>query len=112
MILIKKIVKAALVFSAIAVTGCATTSLTQGGEKIRTLQPDEVTSCKELGKSQASVTATALGLARPIETLTKELNDIARNSAANMGGDTIVPLTIIKEGQQTFIVYKCINPNG
>jgi hypothetical protein len=29
-----------------------------------------------------------------------------------MGGDTIVPLTVIDKGTQTFVVYKCVNPDG
>jgi hypothetical protein len=37
---------------------------------------------------------------------------MARNSASRMGGDTIVPLTVIEAGQQTFVVYKCVNPDG
>lgn len=94
------------------VAGCAMVSLTSDGERIRVLNPAEVSSCRELGKTSTSVTATALGVPRPPETIAKELETIARNSAANMNGDTIVPLTVIKDGQQTFVVYKCVNPDG
>ena len=96
----------------LVISGCATIKLTTGGEKIRILTPDEVTSCKKLGKTNTSVTAKVLGIDRPIEALERELLTIARNSAASMGGDTIVPLTIIEDGQQTFEVYKCVNPKG
>ena len=58
------------------------------------------------------MTWMVLGVQRPIETITNELRVIARNSANRMGGDTIVPLTVIEEGQQTFVVYKCVNPDG
>ena len=91
---------------------CATVPLTEGGKKVRVLAPDEVSSCKELGKTNTSVTATALGMPRPPETIAMELASIGRNSASNMGGDTIVPLTVIAEGRQTFVIYKCINPEG
>ena len=94
------------------VAGCAMVKLTSGGEKIRVLNPGEVASCRDLGKTSTSVTATALGVPRPPETIAKELETIARNSASNMNGDTIVPLTVIKDGQQTFVVYKCVNPDG
>jgi len=53
-----------------------------------------------------------LGIPRPVETVSKELRLVARNSAARMGGDTIVPLTVIEKGEQTFEVYKCVNPDG
>ena len=97
---------------AMSVVGCATVSLSSGGEKIRVLGPDEISSCRELGKTNTSVTATALGVPRPPETIAIELESIGRNSASNMKGDTIVPLTVINEGKQTFIVYKCVNPDG
>ncbi len=103
----------------VAVTGltlllgsCATVKLTDGGSKIRVLAPSEVSSCRLVGKTNTSVTATALGVPRPLETIGSELATIARNSASNMGGDTIVPFTVITEGQQTFQVYKCVNPDG
>jgi hypothetical protein len=101
-----------LTIGSLFVTGCATIKLSENGEKVRVLAPAEVSTCKKLGKSNASVTAKALGISRPIETLTKELANIARNSAANMGGDTIVPLTVIEEGNQSFVVYKCVAPEG
>ena len=101
----------------IAATGlivgsCATIKLTTGGEKVRVLTPNEVSSCKKLGRTNTSVTDLVLGIKRPIETLERELAIIGRNSANNLGGDTIVPLTVIEGGKQSFIVYKCVDPEG
>ncbi len=93
-------------------SACTTLKLTDGGDKIRILAPDEVSSCRELGKTNTTITDSILGINRPAEALERELQIIARNSADNMGGDTIVPLTVINQGQQTFIVYKCIDPGG
>ena len=92
--------------------GCAGLKLSAGGEKVRVLDPAEVSSCRELGRTNTTTTWTIAGIPRPIETVGKELRIVARNSAANMGGDTIVPLTVIQEGAQTFLVYKCVNPDG
>ncbi len=91
---------------------CSTVNLSDGGDKIRMLTPSEVSTCRLLGMSNSSVTATALGVPRPAETIAKELATIARNSASNMGGDTIVPFTVVTEGQQSYQVYKCVNPDG
>ena len=101
-----------LAVASLVISGCATIKLTESGEKVRVLAPDEVSSCREIGKSNTSVTDVVLGVARPIEALQKELTMIGRNSAARMGGDTIVPLTVIQEGQQSFVVYKCIDPSN
>lgn len=108
----QKLYLAIITSFALLLSSCATVPLTEGGKKIRVLAPDEVSSCKKLGKSNTSVTATALGMDRPPETIAQELASIARNSASNMGGDTIVPLTVIAEGRQTFVIYKCIDPDG
>jgi hypothetical protein len=97
---------------ALLMSSCATVDLTTDGKKVRVLSPAEVSSCRELGKTNTSVTATALGVARPPETIKKELESIGRNSAANMGGDTVVPLTVIADGKQSFVVYKCVDPNS
>lgn len=91
---------------------CTTFKLTPGGEKVRVLDPGEVDSCRELGKTNVSVTWAVLGMPRTEEVVGKELRAVARNRASEMGGDTIVPLTVINEGKQSFVVYKCVNPDG
>ena len=101
-----------IIAATILLSACSGLKLTPDGEKIRVLQPSEVNSCRELGKTNTSVTATVVGIERPDDTIAKELIIIASNGAARMGGDTIVPLTVVEAGQQTFIVYKCIDPDG
>ena len=101
-----------IIAASVLLSSCAGLSLTPEGEKIRILDPSEVGSCRELGKTNTSVTDTVVGVERPEETIAKDLRIIARNGAARMGGDTIVPLTVIEQGQQTFVVYKCVNPDG
>ena len=99
---------------ALSLGACGTggIKLTDEGKKVRVLDPSEVESCREIGKTNNSVTWTVVGIERPEDTIAKELRIIASNSAASMGGDTIVPLTVIEKGQQTFVVYKCVNPDG
>ena len=102
-----------LLVATLALGACATSlKLTAEGEKVRVLEPSEVDSCRELGKTNTTVTPVIFGVARPVDTISRELRIVARNSASGMGGDTIVPLTIIENGKQTFIVYKCVNPDG
>jgi hypothetical protein len=96
---------------ALMLSACSTLKLTEGGEKVRVLDPAEVSSCKNLGRTNTSVTDRII-FERPADAVAEELQIVARNSGARMGGDTIVPLTVIEEGQQTFEVYKCIDPEG
>jgi len=104
-------IKLSIIAATILLSSCSTIKLTTGGEKVRVLDPAEVGSCREMGRTNNAVTAKVL-LERAEEQVAKELRILARNSAARMGGDTIVPLTIIEGGQQTFMVYKCVNPDG
>ena len=97
--------------AAFLLSSCASVKLTEAGEKIRVLGPSEVASCKNMGRTNASVTAKII-FNRPESAVKEELEAVARNGAGRMGGDTIVPLTIIENGQQTFEVYKCVNPDG
>lgn len=104
-------IKYLTIVATIAIGGCSGIKLTDDGEKVRVLDPSEISTCRELGKTNTSVTARII-VDRPEETVSKELRIIARNSAARMGGDTIVPLTVVENGAQTFVVYKCVNPDG
>ena len=100
-----------LLSAAFLLSACSTLKLTEGGEKVRVLDPNEVSSCKNLGRTNTSVTAKVV-FERPADVVAEELATVARNSASRMGGDTIVPLTVVEGGQQTFEVYKCVNPDG
>lgn len=96
------------VFLCLSVASCAWVKTTPSGEKVRVLSADEVSSCKELGTTTASLKDKILGINRNKEKVQKELETLARNSAARMGGDTVVPASDIKDGEQRFTVYKCV----
>lgn len=101
----------AIISATMLLAACSGLKLTADGEKVRVLEPGEVSSCRELGKTNTSVTARII-VDRPEKTIARELRTIARNSASRMGGDTIVPLTVVEKGQRTFVVYKCVDPNS
>ena len=100
-----------IVATGLIISSCASIKLTSGGEKVRILEPNEVSTCKKLGKISNSVTAILL-VKRPIKTIKSELKIMGRNSASDMGGDTIVPLAVVTDGKQAFNIYKCIDPSG
>ena len=89
-------------------SACAWVKLTPAGEKVRVLDAGEVTSCEELGNTTVSLLAKVAGINRNEEQVSKELSMLARNAAAEMGGDTIVPITAAKDGKRSYAVYKCI----
>jgi hypothetical protein len=104
--------RAFLIISSLLVTtlsGCAWVSLSPGGERVRVMQPEEVTVCQKLGRTTASTSTTVLGfIGRSYPTVSEEVQSLARNEAANMGGDSIAPEGGIESGRQTFGVYRCV----
>lgn len=99
-----------LLIAAVVTSSCTWVKITPEGEKVRVLSKSEVTSCKKLGKTTTTLKDKIAGVKRNKEKVEKEMQALARNSAADMGGDTVVPISEVTEGRQIFDVYKCINP--
>ena len=89
-------------------SACAAVKLTHGGEKARVLSSGEVANCQKRGATTVSVKPTILTVPRQQTVIAKELQILARNSAINMGGDTVSAISKIDNGQQTFAVFRCI----
>lgn len=94
--------------SSIMLGGCTWVKVSPGGEKVRVLSPTEVTNCNLIGDTQVSLLARVGAVNRNEEKVQQELYALARNSAADMGGDTVVPISEVHEGKQRYTVYKCI----
>jgi len=88
--------------------GCSMVELTKGGEGVRLAAPGEVAACTGLGKLTASVVHEVGFIPRHPDAVQENVNVTARNSAASMGGDTIVPIAPLADGKQTFEVYRCM----
>lgn len=97
-----------LLLASVFASGCTWIELTPEGEKVRVLSAAEVTKCKRKGKTNASVLSGVGGLQRLEHEVEEDLQLVARNSAPQLGGDTIVPITPVKDGKQTFAVYRCV----
>jgi hypothetical protein len=89
------------------VGGCSFVNLTKEGEGVRVAKAEEVSACTGLGRTTASVVHEVASIPRHPDAVQENLNVTARNSAASMGGDTIVPASPVAEGKQTFEVYRC-----
>lgn len=92
----------------VLVSSCAWVKLTAEGDKVRVLEPQEVSSCKSLGSVTVSLLDKVAGVKRNQQKVEKELKILARNNAVGLGGDTVVPDSGIKDGEQTFKVYRCV----
>ncbi|SET37039.1 protein of unknown function [Nitrosomonas marina] len=86
---------------------CAWVKVSSLGEGVRLVQSTRaVQSCKRLGNVNARVVSKFV-FDRDAEKVAAELANLARNEAALLGGDTIVPITEIHDGRRRFGVYQC-----
>jgi len=88
--------------------GCALVELTPAGAGVRLASPEAVVTCTNLGRITASVVHEVGILPRHPEAVQNNINVTARNRAAEMGADTLVPVTKVEDGKQTFEVYRCL----
>jgi hypothetical protein len=88
-------------------SSCTWVKVTAKGESVRLVQSVRaVEPCKKLGQISTKVVSQVI-FNRDPETVASELADLARNEAALMGGDTIVPASDIFDGRRSFGVYQC-----
>lgn len=109
--MMKKII-AMMAAAGAALQACTWVDLSPAGEKTRVLSAAEVVNCQRLGTTTASVKAEVAGIERAPERVQEELESLARNSAAaDLKGDTVVPIGKPRDGKQVFEVYRCM-PQG
>lgn len=97
---------AVAVLAALALA-CTWVKLTEGGRAVRVATAAEVSGCESKGRTHAQTTDRVVIFARRDAPIRLELESLARNEAAQMGGDAIVAATPIESGRQTFDVYRC-----
>ncbi len=88
---------------------CSWVEVTPGGNTVLlATDSSQIAHCKLIGTVDASV-MNRLFFSRDRTQVASELADLARNRAAEMGGDTITAANAIDEGKQRFNVYNCNN---
>lgn len=90
------------------ISGCTWVKPTPGSDQVRVASsPAEVANCKQLGKTTVSLLDKVGYFKRDQKKVEDELFTLGRNSAAEMGGDTILPVSDIFQGERRFAVYRC-----
>jgi len=86
---------------------CSWVKSTESGARVRVATAGEVEGCADAGTTHVSVMDKLGVVERNQAKVAGELATLARNSAAQLGGDTVVAITEIVDGAQTFAVYQC-----
>ena len=86
---------------------CTWVELKPEAEKVRIGALEEVANCRKLASTTVMVKADVATFARNREKVRSELETLARNNAAHLKGNVVVPVTPIEDGSQSFVVYRC-----
>ena len=86
---------------------CTWVEPTKEGSEVLVVKAPNVETCKKLGTTKTSVKHKVGIITRSDEKVTEELTILAKNKAAEMGGDSLVAQGEAVEGSMSFDIYKC-----
>jgi hypothetical protein len=90
--------------------GCGASNwvqLTAPAREVSVAVPAQVSNCRRIGTSNVNALDKLAFVQRGSQKLQEELVTLARNEAADMGGNRVVAESTISEGRQTFGVFRC-----
>lgn len=102
--------KMSLLLIAIAslTTACSWVKVSESGSSVAVANAANVRSCDKVRTVNVKVKDNFVGsMKRDPNKVATELTNMARNEASQFGGDTVVPVTLVQDGRQSFDVYKC-----
>jgi len=89
------------------ISGCSWVKLSDQAQEVRIVKSTDVSHCQKLGNTSVK-TLNKIGIIkRDSYAIQGELNDLARNEAAKLGGNRLVAINQAKLGTQDFSVYRC-----
>jgi len=88
-------------------TACTWVEPTKEGSEVLLVKASNVETCKNLGTTNTFVKHKIGVVTRSEEKVTEELITLAKNRAAEKGGDSIVSKGPVSEGSMSFDIYKC-----
>ena len=93
----------------LSITACTWVELTTAGSNVVLKTSDNLNqACQRLGTVNAKTSASLVaGTSRDNKKVKEEITILARNEAARLNANTIVAQTEAKDGEQSFIAYRC-----
>ena len=88
-------------------SACTWVKVSDEGNDVAVSDVANVWNCEKLRTVSVKVTNAVGPIDRSSDKVATELATMARNEAAKFDGDTVVPMSEIKDGSQDFAVYKC-----
>ena len=92
--------------------GCTWVQPVPGADRVTLVMPQHVSQCEPLGKATFQVKAQIGPIRRNEAKVAEELLTLAKNSAVEMGGDTLVAEGPPSQGSQRFRTFDCKRAPG
>ena len=89
-----------------SVLGCTWVPLTDAGGSVRIVEAGAAADCRKISTVNSKTTERVV-FARSDRKIREELESLARNEAAVMGGNAVVPVGVVEAGRQSFEIYRC-----
>lgn len=94
-------------FLLLGLGACTWVKATDAGAEVVVADGSGVNNCERKGEVESALKSRVGAFERNATKVAGELETLARNEAAKMGGDTIVAESNVRDGKQTFGVYRC-----
>ncbi len=95
-------------FLVASITACQWVKPTDAGHQVSLVKLAHIMNCEKLGATTSKVKARVGLVRRKEREVVDDLVILAKNEAAQIGGDTIIAEGKLNEGQQTFDIYRCL----
>jgi len=92
---------------ALLTSACSFVDLKPAAEEVLVLQPHQTRECQQIRRTTSQVLDKIWFINRNKERMAEELATLARNTAAESGGNAISAENEIENGRQSFIIYDC-----
>lgn len=96
-----------LTVAIVALAGCSFVKLSDGGKNVDIRENSSTASCTRLGVVTVNGVGKVAGVSRGDKKVKTELSTLARNDAAVMCANVIVPVGEPVDGSQKFEAYNC-----
>jgi len=97
-----------IMLAAAIMTGCTWVKASHdAAAQVRVLNHQHIEACQQLGRTTVSVLDSIAFVPRSKAQVKKELEILARDSAAEIDGDSVVAISKIIDGEQVYNIYRC-----
>lgn len=92
----------------LSMSACTWVKKSPEAAAVRLVPQDRVADCQSMGKVTTTTMGNVTVFKRKASKVAKELESLAQQEAVNSGADTIVAVSEVVDGMQSFTMHKCL----